>query len=64
MANSGGRCENGRYLPSGPEEHVFAQLFGAADASGSGKLTGQEAVQFLQLSGVPVPVLRDIWGKC
>ncbi|KAI8089889.1 uncharacterized protein BX664DRAFT_297916 [Halteromyces radiatus] len=49
-----------RYLTP-QETQAYGQLFKAASQSKPGIVTGSEAVQFFASSGVPNPILSDIW---
>jgi len=47
------------YAPQSDAERMYYdQLFDIADANRNGKVSGQEAVKFLMLSGVQPPVLK------
>ena len=47
------------YVPQSDAERIYYdQLFDIADAQHAGQVSGQQAVQFLMLSGVQLPVLK------
>ena len=50
------------YVPSPIEADYFEALWQVADAQQSGKLAGNQAVAFLNLSGVAKNVLRAVWS--
>ncbi|KAG2171267.1 hypothetical protein INT43_002889, partial [Umbelopsis isabellina] len=43
------------------ERHIYGQLFKAADVDSKGIVLGEEAVEFFKKSGVPPPILSEIW---
>ncbi|CAM9886795.1 unnamed protein product, partial [Discosporangium mesarthrocarpum] len=45
-----------------PEVRYYDKLFKAADRDKSGSLSGQVAVKFLRLSGLPAATLKDVWS--
>ncbi|CAM9626673.1 unnamed protein product [Ectocarpus sp. 12 AP-2014] len=51
-----------RWTPSSAEEkNYYDRLFQLADTSGAQRLAGSSAVTFLQASGLPFPLLKQIW---
>lgn len=49
------------YTPPPPEVPYYNALFAAADKQSTGYLSGQQAVEFLSLSKLPVDLLKQIW---
>jgi hypothetical protein len=55
----GGGAAAPPYVPQTERERmVYDQLFDVADINRNGQVSGQEAVQFLMLSGVQPPILK------
>eukprot|EP00934_Nitzschia_sp_Nitz4_P000652 Nitzschia sp. Nitz4//scaffold88_size82704//79177//82405//NITZ4_005308-RA/size82704-augustus-gene-0.81-mRNA-1//1//CDS//3329559542//652//frame0 len=49
------------YIPEPAERPYYQGLFQAADTTGSGTLSGAEAVNFFMRSKLPMEVLKNIW---
>lgn len=50
-----------RWTPSSAEEkNYYDRLFQLADTSGARRLAGSSAVTFLQASGLPFPLLKQV----
>ena len=44
------------------EKAYYDGLFSRADVNRTGAIGGREAVQFLSLSGLPLPILKQVWN--
>ena len=51
-----------RYQPAPNELAYYDGLFAVADRQRTGSIGGQEAVSFLSLSKIPIPVLKQLWS--
>ena len=50
----------GAWTPTPDERGYYDKLFLVANSSNSGRVSGQEAVQFLSKSGLEVAVLKEV----
>ncbi len=63
MGDRGGAYDSatGAFSPGPVDGAYYEALFAKADVTGSNALGGAEAVKFLSRSGLPVPVLKQVW---